>query len=230
MEKRPFQGAFFDFFPTGPTEWPEFLIICIESSIFSGYGELMKRISVLLILLAATAVRADIYKSVNDQGEVVYSDQPTPSAKRLKLPELTTYKAPPLTNFSTSSAPGTKPVASPYKDVKILEPQNDATIRNNQGVVSVQVALNPPLLTKSGHKIQYYLNGEPHGTPIASTTINFSNLGRGTYTLSAAVVDASGAVLTSATPVIFYLHRESILNPNRPNPVKPKPTPLPSKR
>ncbi len=196
----------------------------------------MKRISVLLILLAATAVRADIYKSVNDQGEVIYSDQPTPSAKRLKLPELPTYKAPPLTDFSTSSVPGTKPVASPYKNVKILDPQNDATIRNNQGVVSVQVALNPPLMTKAGHKIQYYLNGEPHGTPIASTTINFSNLGRGTYTLSATVVDASGTALASATPVIFHLHRESILNPNRPHPVKPgtrpipKPTPLPSKR
>ena len=48
----------------------------------------MKRIPLLLILLAAS-VHADVYKSVNENGEVIYSDQPTPNAQHMKLPELT---------------------------------------------------------------------------------------------------------------------------------------------
>jgi hypothetical protein len=187
----------------------------------------MKRFPVLLIVLAAS-VQADVYKSVNEKGEVIYSDQPTANAQRMKLPELPTYTAPPVP--SLSSAPNTNkaaPVASPYKSVKIILPENDATIRDNQGIVRVQVELNPSLMTKQGHKIQFYLNGEPHGIPVDSTSISFSNLDRGTYTLSTSVIDANGVVLSRADPVDFHLHRESLLNPNSPLNVKPAPKPQP---
>ena len=106
-------------------------------------------------------------------------------------------------------------------------PENDATIRDNQGIVRVQVELNPPLMTKQGHKLQFYLNGEPHGIPVGSTSISFSNLDRGTYTLSTSVVDAKDVVMSSADPVVFHLHRESLLNPNSPLNVKPAPKPKP---
>jgi hypothetical protein len=196
----------------------------MASLIFPNYGELMKRIPVLLMLLAAS-VQADVYKSVNEKGEVVYSDQPTPNAQRMKLPELPTYTAPPVP--SLSSTPATASVPSPYKTVRIIEPENDATIRDNQGVVRVQVMLEPPLMTKQGHKIQFYLNDAPHGIPVGSTSISFSNLDRGTYTLSTSVMDDKGVVLMSADPVVFHMHRESVLNPNSPLYVKPKPEPQP---
>jgi hypothetical protein len=184
----------------------------------------MKHFMVLLILLSAS-VQADVYKSVNEDGEIIFSDQPTPNAERIKLPELPTYKALPVPGFSSS--PNTAaPVASPYNSVKIITPENDATIRDNQGIVRVEVALEPPLMIKQGHKIQFYLNGEPHGTPIGTTSISFSNLDRGSYTLSTSVVDASGTVLMTSEPVVFHLHRESTLNPNSPL-HKPKPMPLP---
>jgi hypothetical protein len=191
--------------------------------IFHSYGELMKRFPVLLILLSAS-VHADVYKSVDENGEVVFSDQPTPNAQRMKLPELPTYKPLPVPGFSSS--PETAPVASPYDSMKIVEPENDATIRDNQGVVRVGVVLDPPLMIKQGHKIQFYLNGEPHGIPVGTTSISFSNLDRGSYTLTTSVVDASGAVLMTSAPVTFHLHRESVLNPNSPL-HKPIPKPLP---
>ena len=185
----------------------------------------MKRFPVLLMLLAAS-VQADVYKSVNKNGEIIYSDQPTPDSQRIKLPELPTYKAPPVPSFSSTQK--TVPtVVNPYKSVKITEPENDATIRDNQGIVRVQVVLDPPLMTKPGHKIQFYLNGEPHGMPVGTTSISFSNLDRGTYTLSTSVVNTEGAVLMSSAPVVFHLHRESLLNPNSPLHVKPKPLPKP---
>jgi hypothetical protein len=203
----------------------ELLIICIASLMFHSYGEPMKRFPVLLILLAAS-VHADVYKSVNKNGEIIYSDQPTPNSQRIKLPELPTYKAPPVPGFSSTQA--TVPtVANPYKSVKILAPENDATIRDNQGIVRVQVALDPPLMAEEGDKIQFSLNGEPHGMPVATTSISFSNLDRGTYTLSTSVVNTEGVVLMSSAPVVFHLHRESLLNPNSPLNAKPKPKPLP---
>jgi hypothetical protein len=185
----------------------------------------MKRFPVLLILLAAS-VQADVYKSVNENGEIIYSDQPTANSQRIKLPELPTYKALPVPDLSSpqKTAPT---VVNPYKSVKILEPENEATIRDNQGIVRVQIALDPALMTKDGHKIQFYLNGEPHGMPVGTTSISFSNLDRGTYTLTTSVVNADNVVLMSSAPVVFHLHRESLLNPNSPLNPKPKPKPLP---
>lgn len=176
-----------------------------------------------LLLLAASA-QADVYKSINEKGEVIYSDQPAPNAQRMKLPELPTYTAPTIPSLS-STPPPPKPAESPYRSVKIVAPENNATIRDNQGVVRVQVAIDPQLMTTQGHKIQFYLNGEPHGIPVGTTSISFSNLDRGTYTLTTSVVDAEGAILGSADPVVFHLHRESVLNPNSPHFVKPKPLP-----
>ena len=184
----------------------------------------MKWLSILLMVLASAGVHADVYKSVNEKGEVVYSDQPTPNAQRVKLPELPTYTPPPIPSFSAGSTESKPVAASPYKSMQIVEPENDATIRDNQGIVRVQVALDPPLMTQRGHKIQFYLNGEPHGMPVGTTSISFSNLDRGTYTLTSSVVNAEGAVLGSAEPVVFHLHRESVLNPNSPlYKRKPKP-------
>ena len=224
--KRPGKGRFFvRGMVCVPTKLPELPIIRIASSIFRRYGERMKWLPILLMVLASAGVHAAVYKSINEKGEVVYSDQPTPNAKRMKLPELPTYTPPPLPSFSAGS-PESKPVAaSPYKSVRIAVPENDATIRDNQGVVRVEVALDPPLMTQQGHKIQFYLNGEPHGMAVGTASISFSNLDRGTYTLTASVVNAEGAVLSSAEPVDFHLHRESVLNPNSPLFAKPKPTP-----
>jgi hypothetical protein len=42
-------------------------------------------------LIAGASVHADVYKSVNEKGEVIYSDQPTPM-QNPELPELPTYK------------------------------------------------------------------------------------------------------------------------------------------
>jgi hypothetical protein len=187
----------------------------------------MKRLPVLLMLLAGI-VQADVYKSVNDKGEVTYSDQPMPKAERMKLPELPTYTAPLVSRLS--SIPESKTVPSLYESMKILEPENDATIRDNQGVVRVRIVLAPPLMTKQGHKIQFYLNGEPNGIPVSNTSISFSNLDRGSYTLSASVLDAKGDTVMTSDPVAFHLHRESILNPNNPLNVKPKPQSTPQPR
>jgi hypothetical protein len=197
----------------------------------------MKRLILLLVLLPGMALAA-VYKSTNERGEVVYSDQPTPGAEKLKLPALPTYKPPPLPKLSPGT-PEKKTELSPYDSLSIVEPKNDATVRNNLGVLQVRVSIKPALLSKAGHKIQFYLDGQPYGTPITNTTIGFSNLDRGTHTLSASVLDSAGQPVMSASEVTFHMHRESIYNPNNPNnpnrppptpPAKPKPTPLPRVR
>ena len=52
-------------------------------------GQAMRVTGILLLIIAATT-HAEVYKSVNADGEVVYSDRPTQGAERVKMPPLPT--------------------------------------------------------------------------------------------------------------------------------------------
>jgi hypothetical protein len=186
----------------------------------------MKRILIILVLLAFQA-HAEVYKSINADGEVVYSDTPTQGAERLTMPALPTYTPPPV------AAPGFTPKQAPeksdyYKSFAFVSPANEETVRNNLGILNIEVALTPALQGRLRHRVQFFLNDEPYGTPVGNTSLTISNLDRGEYTLSAAVVDTEGNTLISTGDIVVYMKRHSILNP--PNAKPPVPTPLPSRK
>ena len=182
------------------------------------------RVSLLLLVLVTGLVQAAVYKTVTESGEVIYSDTPTGNAERMRLPELPTYTPPPLPKSMAS--PAKQPVKkSLYNSMVISEPEDDATLRDNQGLVQVSIELNPPLMTQLGHKIQYYLDDNPHGSPVENVVVGFSNIDRGTHTVSAYVIDQDEKPVMSSPAVTFHLHRESINNPNNPNNPKNQPEP-----
>ena len=177
----------------------------------------------LLILLALTchAAEAEIYKSQDENGEWSYSDRPSPSAERMKLPPLSTY-TPSAKPVSTGDVEDDGAV-SPYKSMVFLEPKNNLTIRDQEGVAKVSVKLDPLLKTQRGHKIQYYLDDAPRGEPVVSSKMTLKNIERGTHVLGASVLDAEGKELFSAATVTFYVRKDSSLNPtNLNNPDNPK--------
>lgn len=179
----------------------------------------MKRLLVLLVLIACT-VQAEIYKSKNDAGEWVYSDKPSPDAERMKLPPLSTYTPVPIAAPSVPAP--TDAAGDTYESMVFVEPKNDATIRDNGGTVLASVRLEPSLQGEKGHKIQFYLDGSPHGTPVTSSNLELKNIARGAHSIGASVFNADGNPLFSADQVSFFLHRQSVNFPTR-----VKPTPLP---
>jgi len=187
----------------------------------------MKRL--LILLLLAGSAHAEIYKSINAAGEVVYSDTRTKGAETMKMPALPTYTPPPAAPSTTSQAESVETAV--YEDFVFLQPEDDATIRNNQGVINAELKLTPALRSKRNHRVQFYLDGEVYGEPVSSIRTVMSDVERGMHTLTASVLDANGDSLISTDPVIVHLHRESIYNPNNPNnPNRPRPTPRPSPR
>ena len=179
----------------------------------------MKRLLILLVLITCT-VQAEIYKSQNEMGEWIYSDKPSPSAERMKLPPLSTY-APSTPSPHSASTPKQEP-EDVYKSMVFVEPENNATIRDNEGVVDVSVRIEPLLKSQQGHKIQFYLDETPYGAPRMGLKLTLKNVERGAHVLSARVLNAGGELVFSANPVTFHVHKQSINQPNR---VQPKPLP-----
>ena len=182
------------------------------------------KVFIALVVLLALPVQADVYKSVTADGEVIYSDQPSPGATLMNAPALSTYAPPPLPTFTPAPAKAEKKEI--YETFVIDSPVDEATVRDSQGNVEFLVTLKPPLLAKYGHRLEYYVDGNAHGRRTVDTRKVFTGLERGEHQLSVAVVDEDGEKVISAEPVMVYLRRNSIFLPGNPQNPKNKPPPV----
>ena len=160
------------------------------------------------LLLNATAVKAEVYKKVNPDGSVEFTDVPKSSDETpVPLSPMTTFKpttAPPI----SSSPKSTKPSISKYTSVSITSPANEETIRDNAGNLTVTASLTPNL--QPGHKMILLDNGTNQGES-TSGSFKLSNVDRGSHVLTIQVQDATGKVLISSEPVTVFLHRQSAI-------------------
>ena len=185
----------------------------------------MKWTPLLLILFAGT-LHAAVYKHVNEKGEVVYSDTPAPGARKMDLPELPTYKPPPVPLVRAEGAPVESDI---YRGLDVIKPTDNSTIRNNLGVIELQLRIDPALKVREKHRIQFYLDNERYGPLVDKTSIMMSNIDRGEHTLSASVFDKDGKVVVASESVTVFVHRESELRkkdrfvPPPPDPDNPPP-------
>lgn len=170
-----------------------------------GYSGNMRILITLLCLTIAMPSMAEIYRSVDDNGNPVFTDKPSAGAELIELDELQTIKPPPVGDFEYSS-PKAKPEPK-YTEVSITSPQNDAAIRDNGGNVSVNVATQPGL--RSSDSLVLYLDGKEIMLG-KSTAKAFSGLDRGSHQVRAAIKDAAGRILLSSQSITFHLLRQSL--------------------
>jgi hypothetical protein len=184
----------------------------------------MKVIISVLLLLATPAV-AEVYKTVTPDGEVIYSDVKMRGAKQMNVPKAQTYTPPPLpVPVNPPGAPDEEKAV--YSSFVIDSPVNEETIRDNLGNIPLLLTLVPELLAEDGHRIQYFLDGKPHGRKTVDLQKTLVNVDRGEHQLSAVVVDSTGKVIINSEPVTIHLRRESIQHPNNPlNPANGPVTP-----
>lgn len=164
----------------------------------------MRLLPILLLLILALPIQAQVYRWVGADGVVHYTDTPpTKTAKPVELPPLQSYQ--PGTDAEAPSSPvegigQTAPTTPPAP--RITAPQAQATIRDaqHQVTVDVNVALKPD------QGLIYYLDGQAQNTtPTHLTHYQFNGVERGTHTLSVAITDADGKPLATSTPVTIYM-------------------------
>jgi len=188
----------------------------------------MRRILLVLVaLLSLTSlVAADpLYKWVDDQGNVHYSDKPQPGAKKINLPPPSTYTAP-----VGAPGAGTGPVhensdtrfrdremkrqqkqlqgddqQAAYTRFEIGSPSANETLWNVTSI-TVSVTVAPGL--KDGDRVTITLDGATQTVTGTSATFDGLDLDRGEHSVSANLQAADGTMMV-AQPVTFFIQRTS---------------------
>jgi hypothetical protein len=162
---------------------------------------------IFALLFASTSAQADkVYKWVDAQGNVLYTDQPRKGAQEIKI-----AKQPP--SSAVASKASVNEDTFRYSAVTLAEPTNEGTIRDNEGNVRVSVNVVPPLRYDRGDQIRLRLDGSALNVDPNSSEVVLTGLDQGAHTLQATVTDRAGRVLISSDPVEFYLKHWSLDNP-----------------
>jgi hypothetical protein len=152
---------------------------------------------------------AEVYRSVDENGNVVYTDKPSPDAEKIKIDKVQTIPAGP-DNFKYT--PPEKPDLGNYTKLEIASPENNHVFTGNIGEVNVSVTIKPAL--RESDSFVFYMDGKKQGDS-SSPSFQMTNLDRGTHTVKVDVVNQDGKSLKSSSAVSFTVKRTSALNPNR---------------
>lgn len=167
----------------------------------------MRTIVLLLCLFLSSPLLAkDVYKWTNEEGVVIYSDTYRHGAERIRV---SGDQSSPHSETDANGQDGAG--GGGYSDFEIVKPENDATVRSDNGTVAVGLALSPALA--EGHAIKIVVDGNELEGDMRGTQFSLNNLSLGTHNLVTRIVDAEGNPLTSSNSVNFHLRKAAISSP-----------------
>ncbi len=169
-------------------------------------------------LIISPYASAEVYKTVDDHGNVIYTDKESDKAETIELRPIQTIPAPSV--HPEKKARVRKSTANIYTSVTITSPGEQEVFRNPDEI-TVTVQVDPAL--GAGHRYRLLVNGKVHGENQKPSFI-LKHPERGALVLKAEVINARGKVLISGEPRTIFVHRASALfrSPAKPDSSKSK--------
>lgn len=183
------------------------------------------------VLLAAGAEAQQVYRWVDENGVVHYSDQPpdddqvateavdlnvppgigNPSRRVIEPIAQSPSPSPDdndLLAAQQAAAADSQETVVPYTDLEILSPEAGEVLWNIATRLSVAATLTPTL--QGQHQVQWILDGQPVGEPTQSLNQTLAPVYRGTHSIAANVLDAQGRTLYRSNAVTFYVQQTTV--------------------
>ncbi len=169
---------------------------------------------VLLLLITAflqTGAHAaqDLYKIVDENGNVTYTDSPKGNNSAEKV-DLRTTNTQPATKFTTPVKKNTErsPNTSTQYSLSISSPANDTHLTPGQWDLTVTTSIEPAL--KKDHYIQLFDNNTAVSPTQKETTFTIQNIIRGSHKLQVKIVTKQGNTIKSSNAINVYVHRVNV--------------------
>ena len=178
-----------------------------------------KILSLMLCCWLLPAVAADVYMSRDANGNVIFSDTPSPNATVHEVKALPSVPAlaPSATTAPQTPAKATETAFS-YTSLSIVSPTNQLTLpTGSTGDLDISGILSPSLReTDTVHLLD---NGKAIQQG-RQTSFQLTNLDRGEHKFQIVVRDKQGKTLISSNSVTVYVQRAMNGNRHKPTPAK----------
>jgi hypothetical protein len=171
-----------------------------------------------LLLSVCPVWAAEIYKVVDKDGNVVYTDQPPADGSLpMDLPELSVIETDqqslvaPAAGDATAAAkeasgPSPRELSRMYGDFSITQPQNEETFWGTANTVVVSWGSSiPPAPDMS---VRLFVDGQPQAAPSMGSVSLF--LDRGEHKVYAELLDARNRRIVVTDTVTFFVNQASV--------------------
>ena len=167
----------------------------------------MNRVFPAVLLAIPLALSAQVYKTVDENGDTIFTDTPPASGPVEKVQLGTINSTPPPPQITRP-----KPAVKEEKvelSVEIVSPPPDTTIAiGYAGNFSVEARVTPAMA--HGTYAQLLIDGTAIGEPQALTSWSLNNIFRGSHKLTVVITDTSGKQLGASPPITVNVMRAGL--------------------
>lgn len=192
----------------------------------STYKAFLLALVTISLLLAAGTLTAQVYKTVDEEGNVTFTDQPPGDGSQpielrpLSIIEAPTYQKPVKSTEEATEGEGGKEMSlgymrKNYADFAIVATQQEESVWHPEDVITV--AWNARYQLQPGMQVTVSVDGVRQ-TPTTEQVIAVTGLERGEHTVTAELTDAKNRRVAMAEPVTFFIRRPGLYNRPRPTP------------
>jgi hypothetical protein len=164
------------------------------------------RLVVLCCLLSANLAQAEIYKTYDKNGNVIFSDVPSADAQQLEAKPIATVPALPRSVIDEKTKPkkdNKKSLPTSYK-MTINGLASETILQKEQEPFNLGIQFEPALVKE--HTLQVFLDGQDMGKNNLSPQISPSSLERGQHRLEFKVLDAKQNIMQTQAIDFFIQH------------------------
>ena len=165
------------------------------------------------VMLASDAVFAQVYKVVDKDGNVSYTDRPPPDGSApiklapISIIEAPTYEQPAKADAQAADGAEGKEVSlrdlrKQYKNFAIVAPQQEESVWHPESAMSV--AWNAGYQLQEGMQVTIYIDGKQHSKG-SQSIVAVADLDRGEHKIEAKLTDARNRTIATAEPVTFFI-------------------------
>lgn len=159
----------------------------------------------LSLLIANPSSAKTVYKTVQNDGSIIYSDIPREGSTPVQFETINSAIIPAMSNPKLMNLKE-QLKKTPQYEIRIFSPSEQQTLRNNAGDVQVNFEIRPDYTGK----FILLLDNQEVKTE-GRTQLTLHNIERGEHMIEVKLLDNTGKIFASSNKQTFYLHKASAL-------------------
>jgi hypothetical protein len=172
----------------------------------------------LFLVVMATPLMAQVYKVVDKDGNVTFTDQPPgDGSKPVELAPISVIEAPKYEKKPAAEAEdgeGAEEMSLAqlrriYGDLAIVSPQQEESVWRPDGPIPVAWSVGNAL--QPGMQVTIYLDGKMY-TSTTQVMIPIAGLDRGEHTVKAELRDKRNRVVSASDSITFFVRQPGLYN------------------